>query len=176
METWKPICSPWSRYSASSLGRIRDDKRGRILKISRTTQAGRYTYMKASLVREDGERKLCSVHRLVAMAFVPGNQEHDVNHKDLDKANNKPENLEWVSHRDNVLHGLENVFGWRDKLMHQGRKHSRPVISTAPDGTETMHDAAVDAARMLGHVNKAGNISHACRCGFVRYGMTWRFA
>jgi len=49
------------------------------------------------------------VHRLVAMAFVDG-YEPDlvVNHKDGNKLNNSPDNLEWVSKSQNSRHAWAN--------------------------------------------------------------------
>jgi hypothetical protein len=46
------------------------------------------------------------VHRLVALAFYgkPRNSKMVVNHKDGNKANNTPDNLEWVTSSENELH------------------------------------------------------------------------
>lgn len=45
------------------------------------------------------------LHRLVALAFVPGHFDGAVvNHKDGNKANNAWFNLEWVTHRENNAH------------------------------------------------------------------------
>lgn len=45
------------------------------------------------------------VHRLVAKAFVPPVKGKTfVNHKDGDKLNNVADNLEWVTHAENVKH------------------------------------------------------------------------
>lgn len=49
------------------------------------------------------------VHRAVALAFIPNpNNLSDVNHKDGNKANNKIENLEWLSRGDNHRHAYAN--------------------------------------------------------------------
>lgn len=51
------------------------------------------------------------VHRLMANAWVYNKdpkQRHQVNHKDLNKQNNHPDNLEWVTHRENIQHLYSN--------------------------------------------------------------------
>ena len=45
-------------------------------------------------------------HRFLAEIYLPNpNNLSDVNHKDLNKGNNCISNLEWLSHKDNAIHG-----------------------------------------------------------------------
>ncbi len=48
-------------------------------------------------------------HRLVALYFVePGRENQNcVNHIDSDRTNNNAENLEWVTHKENIHHAIE---------------------------------------------------------------------
>lgn len=47
-------------------------------------------------------RKDCSIHRLIAEAFLPNPLGlRDVDHIDGNKTNNRVENLRWVSHKEN---------------------------------------------------------------------------
>jgi len=56
----------------------------------------------------NGGKKDFYVHVLVASLFLdPISGKEYINHKDRNKANNKVENLEWVSATENNLHALE---------------------------------------------------------------------
>lgn len=59
-------------------------------------------------------RKL--VHRLVAEAYINSNSIGlEVNHKDGNKLNNKVENLEFVTHSENMHHAFKNKLINRNK-------------------------------------------------------------
>lgn len=70
-------------------------------------------YVKASICDDNLVRKLVSVHRFIATAFVPVParlQDHpkpEVNHKDGNKANNHYTNLEWCTHQENIQHSYD---------------------------------------------------------------------
>jgi len=57
-------------------------------------------------------RHLTSIgaHRMVLQTFCPIEDETNMvpNHKDLNKYNNKLENLEWVTQKENVHHAIAN--------------------------------------------------------------------
>jgi|TARA_B100000902_G_scaffold292954_1_gene279442 hypothetical protein len=98
-EVWEKVPDEgYDRYSISSMGQVRNDKTGRIMKINVRSENARgaagYCYVQLS-----GENsKHFRVHRLVAMTFIPNPNNYPcVNHIDGNKENNSVENLEWCS-------------------------------------------------------------------------------
>lgn len=56
---------------------------------------------------KDGKSRYYFVHRLVADAFIPNPLGlSDVNHIDFNRKNNCIDNLEWISHKDNVHYSI----------------------------------------------------------------------
>lgn len=110
-EEWRTI-PEFPDYSASTLGRIRRDAPanstfvGRIL-VGGTYPTG-YCYVGFSRVAPRRGTVKRKVHALVASAFLgPRPDGMQVNHKDLDKSNNRPSNLEYVTPAGNARHASE---------------------------------------------------------------------
>jgi hypothetical protein len=59
---------------------------------------------------EDGKKCRKSVHSLIALVFIGDypTDDHQVNHKDLDKGNNHYKNLEYLTNQENMEHALLN--------------------------------------------------------------------
>jgi hypothetical protein len=100
-EYWVDI--PNYKAQASSLGRIKSfyvKENGLIRKLQNGLKS---KYLRVQFLNRG---QYISVHRLVAMAFHPNpNNLPIVNHLDGNGLNNKPENLEWASQSQNVIHG-----------------------------------------------------------------------
>ena len=104
MEEWKDIDDMNGYYQISNLGNVKSfitlkqnkKENGQILKPYKITKG----YFAVSLFKKDYR-----IHQLVAKHFIPNpNNLPQVNHIDGDKSNNKVENLEWVTNRENVTH------------------------------------------------------------------------
>lgn len=104
----KPIPG-YSGYQATTDGRIWSDKRQRFL-TSHSNEAG-YTIVSLSV---DGKAKKSSVHRLVALTFLPNPDPSlytDIDHIDEDPANNRLENLAWITHQENTAKAQAKKVG-----------------------------------------------------------------
>lgn len=108
-EIWKDVVGYEGYYQVSNLGRVRSLDRiasnGRKIKgkiLSTKVNTAPY-YPRVSL-SVNGKMKLAQVHRLVAQAFVYNpDPEHktQVGHKDESRTNNRADNLEWVTPKEN---------------------------------------------------------------------------
>lgn len=66
-------------------------------------------YYKTMLKRDDGKYCSLTVHKFVALAFHGSKPKgKEINHKDGDKTNNAPDNLEYVTRSENILHAYRN--------------------------------------------------------------------
>lgn len=67
-------------------------------------------YQKVQMMSTDGKRHRYSVHRLILENFNPveGMENLQVNHIDGNKENNKLENLEWTTCKENIQHAIDN--------------------------------------------------------------------
>lgn len=98
------------RYYVNSIGRSHKVKRSERKPVKHETG-----YLVIGL-RKDGKTRTFRHHRVVASNLIdnPKNLPF-VNHKDGNKTNNDPQNLEWVSEKENTNHaikfGLFNVDG-----------------------------------------------------------------
>jgi hypothetical protein len=100
-EIWKDIEGYEGVYQVSNLGRVKSLKFGKE-KIFKThfNQKG---YCLVTFTISIGKSDCFTIHRLVATAFL-GKSDLHVNHINGNKQDNRVENLEYVSNRENNTH------------------------------------------------------------------------
>ena len=153
MEEWRTVVIDGVEYhyEVSSLGRVRNSKTGRILKPKQNN----YDYLQVTLYYE-GKQKQAQVHRLVAQAFLPCNDEAktEVNHKNYNRHDNKLENLEWISHTDNIIYSKAKKV----KCIETG----------------VIYESAKEVERQLGYAQPC--ICNCCNKKYeTAYGFHWEY-
>jgi len=104
VEEWRDAIGFEGLYEVNNFGRVRH-KDGQEINGSLNS----YGYRAYSLFK-DGGRITAKGHRLVAEAFIPNpDSKRNVNHKDGDRDNNFVDNLEWVTHGENLNHALKEL-------------------------------------------------------------------
>jgi hypothetical protein len=103
-EVFKQI-PEFPNYFISNMGRLYTTKLKLVKKFIFNKGSGYYQV----ILTNDKIRKNFSVHRLLALAFIPNPQKkREINHKDGNKTNNNLSNLEWITHSENALHAYKN--------------------------------------------------------------------
>lgn len=144
-EIWKDVIGYEGLYQVSNLGNVKSLDRKRL------HPKGFYRKYKSRLIKPDmikGYKRVkfsdstisrITVHRLVAIHFIPNpeNKPH-VNHINTIRTDNRVENLEWVTHRENMCHksvlsnnsteyiGVSFVKGmnrYQTSVFFNGKKH-----------------------------------------------------
>ena len=139
-EIWKDIEGYEGLYQVSNLGRVRSLDRFIIRPHPKDNHLCEYKIKGRILVQlpltsgylfvhlyKDKCAVQHTVHRLVAKAFISGHFDGaHVNHKDENKHNNRADNLEWVTRRENSMYGT-----CQDRLHKNQRK---AVVQLTIDG------------------------------------------
>lgn len=167
MEEWKDIAGYELYYQISDIGQVKRKDTGKILK---NNIRNGYEYVTLCM---NGQRKKFYVHRLVAIAFIPNPKSYEqVNHKDGNKSNNKVDNLEWCTQKENLMHAFRT--GLNTPTIENLIRFDRKPVIRIEDGkwfsgvTEAANQMGICEAAMSKCLNKG--LSATC-CGYH-----WKFA
>ena len=157
MEVWKEAVGFDGKYLVSNLGNVYSRITNKMLKQSPQNHGymGVWLYGNGGVAGRNG--RLYAVHRLVADAFCE-RKPHDteVNHKNEIKWDNRAENLEWCTHKENSNYGTrgarigqKNVNGKRSKTTYQYTLDGE-LVNEYP----SVHEAARANGFLIGNICK----------------------
>jgi hypothetical protein len=165
-ETWKNIIDYEGLYQVSNFGNVKSlgnefTRKERLLKLSPQSKG----YLTVVL-QKNTTRKMVLVHRLVAEYFIPNiDNKPQVNHINGIKTDNRIENLEWVSHRENLNHAIEN------NLVLKGDKN--PTSKLKENEVIMIHNL-LSKGVCIKALSKKYNVSFGTISG-IRSGRYWEY-
>lgn len=120
LEVWKDISGFEGIYQVSNFGRVKRIGSGRGAKCGILKHKSNTPYDRVLLYKNNCPTTKY-VHRLVAEAFIPNpDGKPQVNHMNGDRKDNRVENLEWCTQKENAVHSCV-------VLKHRGRGPIRCV-------------------------------------------------
>lgn len=163
-EVWKAVVGYEGVYEVSSLGRVKRVAPGGnavVGRIRKPSDCHGYTFV---ALHRNGKRRPYRIHRLVMAAFIgPLPEGKQANHKNGDKTDNRPENLEYVTPSENRLHSTR-ILGKGIRQSHGNAKlrdHDIPAIRA--------HLAAGETLKAIG--DRFG-VTFNC-INHIKHGRTW---
>lgn len=122
-EEWKDVPGFEGIVSASTLGRVKVVQDG-LVGIYEACD-NEYHQLRPTI---NGVRYYKRLHQWVAEAFIPNPENKPtVNHIDGNKGNNKPNNLEWATYKENNNHAL--MLGLNDLNIPGGKAETRRLAT-----------------------------------------------
>lgn len=185
-EVWKSVVGYEGIYEVSSFGNFRKIKDDGSKKALKTTKNG-CGYYTIGLWKEH-KVKQYRISRLIAEAFIPNPKNKPyVDHIDTDKANNRVENLRWVSPSENSNNPLSRkhlLQSWesaerkyKQSIINIGGNHPRAkAVCQLDDNNNVLKtfQTSVEAANFVGC--KHGNITKCCKGERLRAGgYKWKY-
>ena len=105
-------------------------------------------------------RRIVPIHRVIAKCFCEGySEDKQVDHIDGNKQNNKAENLEWVTAKENIARSIINGLQPKQRTTYSG-KFSKEEREEIIELFETKEYSKREIAKMCG-------VSHSCICSII---------
>lgn len=155
-EEWRDVVGYEGYYMVSSFGRMVSCSRtvrrfGRIhifkepALLSDVSNTTRYNRV---VLKVDGQKKSCDVHRLVAEAFIPNTHKlPQVDHIDGNRANNNINNLRWCTCLENQNNPITRKKH-RERLTQAGSRFApKAVVSFNAEGIVGQYQTMCEAAK-----------------------------
>lgn len=180
-EKWADVIGYEGLYEISTLGNVRNKRTAKLLQFG---SSGNYLSV---MLYKDGRCKRISIHRMVALAFVPNPHGlRCVNHKDENTHNNCVENLEWCTHKYNSNYGTAisrrvNHTDWQSaSLLASMRKNARcamkPVMQIENGNVIARYESIAEASKKtgVGYYNISNVARKKPHC-YTAGGFNWEF-
>lgn len=162
-EIWKDVVGYEGLYQVSSMGKVKScahivNCRGNSFRtqpaklLSQQTNKKKNFYYFVRLYK-NGRPKPFFVHRLVADAFIPNNNNlTQVNHKDGNKKNNNVSNLEWCTPSENSKHAFKIGLNIPTISHYRGVRVYRLKDKSFVGEYQSQHEAAKALKLNAGHI------------------------
>lgn len=181
-EIWKPIKGYEGRYSISNKGNVKSESRYvksnlgmRLIHEHILKPIKMNTGYYAVNLRKANKNQMINIHRLVAENFVDGYSEikDTVNHINGIKTDNRAENLEWVTHGENI------ELAWKTGLCHTSELTGgiKSVVKIEPETGKVLatYDSITIASKE-NNISTSGISSVLSRKKNTSGGFVWRYA
>lgn len=158
-EKWKNFRDTF--YEISNMGRIKNTKTNKITFGSINKNNG---YVRFTFTNSNGKRDEISAHRAVYETFYPEEKIDVINHIDANRANNRLENLENISQKENVIKSYYETHTKKTNLTGQYDLDMNLI---------NVYPSTNIAAKTL-NLKYSSNLNRAIKTGGQSHGFYWR--